>query len=162
MGLERKQKNLKTNKGFTLIELLITLVVLSIIAVITIVAINPIEQVRRAKDAANRQNAESFLSAISRYQALKERNPQIEYSTTSTNCSDIIAAGPVYDFVSLENEISEWFSQLITRTGSELYLGMNTQGGVKVCFKVNAFTSVAKVPRNGCSVSASSYLCLPE
>jgi prepilin-type N-terminal cleavage/methylation domain-containing protein len=153
---------LKTNKGFTLIELLVTLAVLSFIAVITIVAINPIEQVRRAKDAANRQNAESFLSAISRYQATKEKNPEIEYSTTSVDWSDIIEAGPVYNFTSLQNEISEWFSQLITRTGSELYLGMNAEGRTKVCYKVNAFTSVAKVPRNGCSISASSYLCLPE
>ncbi|MFZ5932472.1 MAG: type II secretion system protein [Patescibacteria group bacterium] len=148
-------------KGFTLVELLVTLAVLAILAVILIVAINPVEQLRRAKDAANKQNAENFLNAISRYQASKEKNPQIDYSTDSTDCRDIVQAGPVYDFTSLEDEISEWFSQLITKPSSELYVGIN-DAQVKVCYQVSAFTSVARVPQKGCSVLSISYLCLPE
>lgn len=161
LGKNQKNLNLKKQKGFTLVELLVTLAVLAIIAVVLITAINPIEQLRRAKDASNTQNAENFLSAIGRYQASKEKNPTIEYSTASVNCEDIVAAGPVYDFASLEDEISEWFSQLITKPGSELYVGIN-EDGVKVCYKVSAFANVAKVPQKGCSVSSANYLCLPE
>src|SRR3989337_3470454 len=112
-------------KGFTLVEILITLVLLAIIAMVALTAINPLEQVRRAKDSANMQNAKVFLNAISRYQATKEKDPEILASANSSDCQDIVSAGPVYDFVSLRDELSDWFGRIITEPGTELYTGFD-------------------------------------
>lgn len=149
-------------KGFTLVELLVTLVLLGILAVVALTAINPLEQVRRAKDGANMQNATNFLEAINRYQAIKEKDPQISASANSSDCQDIVSAGPVYDFISLRDELSDWFGGIITESGSELYAGFDGSGSTKVCFRVTSAASIAKVPRSGCTILPYSYLCLPE
>jgi len=149
-------------KGFTLVEILITLVLLAIIAVVALTAINPLEQVRRAKDSANMQNATSFLNAISRYQAVKEKDPQILASASSADCQDIISAGPVYDFTSLRDELSDWFGGVITESGAELYAGFDGNGSTKICFRVSSVANIAKTPQSGCTILPYSYRCLPE
>lgn len=149
-------------KGFTLVEVLIVLVLLAVLAVVTLVALNPLEQVRRAKDAANRENATALLNAIGRYQATTEKNPQILASANSTNCNDIVGAGPVSDLTSLGNELLDWFSQEITKADSLLYVGFEKEGRTRVCYKVTAISSITKVAQSGCGILPNSYLCLPE
>lgn len=149
-------------KGFTLIELLITLVLLAILASIALAALNPLEQTRRAKDSANMQNATNFLNAISRYQALEDKDPEILASAGSIDCQDIVTAGPVYDFTTLRNELSDWFAGLITTPGSELYVGLGGSGYSRVCFRVRASANTRKVPQAGCTILPYAYLCLPE
>lgn len=149
-------------KGFTLIELLISFLLLSVLAVIALVAINPLEQTRRAKDSANLQNATNFLNAISRYQAIEEKNPLVLASANTIDCEDIVTAGPVYDFNSLRNELSDWFSGIITNQGAELYVGIQENGYSRVCFRVGAVANTRKVSEMGCTVLPYSYLCLPE
>lgn len=148
-------------KGFTLVEILITLALLAIIAVVTLIAINPLEQLRRAKDSANLQNATSFLNAISRYQATKEKDPEILASANSSDCQDIVSAGPVYDFTSLRDELSDWFGRVITEPGTELYTGFDGNGSTRVCFRVSSVANIAKVPQFGCTILPYSYRCLP-
>lgn len=149
-------------KGFTLVEVLLVLFIIGIISVAIILTINPVEQLRKTKDASNRINAGTFSNAISRYQAVEEKSPIIVNSSATVDCRNIINAGPVYDFTSLRNEISDWFSLQITLSGSELYAGIDKDGRAKVCYKVDSLVSLSKVSQNGCTIFPSSYLCLPE
>lgn len=154
--------NLKMQKGFTLVELLVTLALLAILAVVALTAINPLEQLRRVKDSANMQNATNFLNAINRYQATKGKDPQILASANSSDCQDTVSAGPVYDYISLRDELSDWFGSVITEPGAELYTGFDGNGSIKVCFRVNSAANIAKTPQSGCTILPYSYLCFPE
>lgn len=149
-------------KGFTLVELLIVLVILAVLFAIAIAALNPVEQVKRAMDAANSENAHALLRAIGRYQATSEKNPELLVAANSTNCSNIIETGPVYNISSLENEVPEWFSQQITQEGDQLYVGISKDGRTKVCFRVGAVINIAKSQKEGCSTPPYYYLCIPN
>lgn len=149
-------------KAFTLIELLVVIALLGILAAVVLLSINPIEQFNRTKDASNKVNATNFLNAINRYQVAMMKNPTIINYSDTTTCSEIITAGPVFDFTSLSDELVGWFSQRITEPGSELYLGMDDGGNAKVCYKVQSIINVSKVPRFGCTVQLDPYLCFPE
>ncbi len=153
---------MKAQKGFTLVEILVVIVLLAIIAVAVIATINPLEQLRRAKDSAREQNAETLLSAINRYQAVREENPEILDSTDSISCEEIVQEAPVYDAGSLESELSSWFLKHITQTDSEVYVGFSDSGKVKVCYQVESSANKAKISDGGCSVSPFFYVCLPR
>ncbi|MBU0572609.1 prepilin-type N-terminal cleavage/methylation domain-containing protein [Patescibacteria group bacterium] len=153
---------MKIQKGFTLVEILVVIVLLAIIAVIVIATINPLEQLRRAKDSAREQNAETLLSAINRYQVTREENPEVLDSTDSISCEEIAQGAPVYEADSLESELSSWFLKHITQTGSEIYVGFNEEGNVKICYQVESSVSKSKISDGGCSVSPFFYMCLPR
>lgn len=149
-------------KGFTLVEMIIVIFVLSIIVLIVIAAINPIEQVKKMEDSANEANARELLSAINRFQALNEgKNPVIQNSANSYVCSDIVAAGPIFDTTPIANEISDWFIKHILKEGSELYAGF-VSGGAKLCYRVNSVKNIANSLENGCTDGYIHYLCLPH
>ncbi len=153
---------MKTIKGFTLVEVLVVIVLLAILAVAVIATINPLEQLRRAKDSSREQNAETLLSAINRYQVTREDNPAIFDSADSVSCEEIVQSAPVYDAGSLESELSSWFLKHITETGSEMYVGLNSDGKVKVCYQIEATANKSKVADGGCSLLPFFYACLPR
>lgn len=71
----KRAKALSLPKGFTMIELLIVIAVLGILAVAVLSAINPIEQINRGRDTSSKSDAEQLLSAIDRYNAMRELWP---------------------------------------------------------------------------------------
>jgi prepilin-type N-terminal cleavage/methylation domain-containing protein len=153
---------MKIQKGFTLVEILVVIILLAIIAVAVIATINPLEQLRRAKDSAREQNAETLLSAINRYQAIREESPEILDSTDSISCEEIVQGAPVYEADSLGSELSSWFLKHITQTDSEIYVGFSGEGEVKVCYQVESSVNKAKISDGGCNVSPFFYMCLPR
>jgi prepilin-type N-terminal cleavage/methylation domain-containing protein len=148
--------------GFTLIELLIVLFILAIITLIVIAALNPIEQLNKARDGGSRSNAENLLSAIERYQTANSEHPAIFALASSTDCNEIIQAGPVYDLSALDNELSDWFPKQLTEKGSELYVGMNQSGRTKVCYRVFSLANIESSSDVGCSEGYLYYNCLPQ
>ena len=143
-------------------ELLVSLAIIVVIAIIIFVVINPVEQLKKARDRANASNATTLLTAINRYVVTSQTTPVILDHAVSNECSIIISAGPVYDFTSLRNEVSDWFGNVITEPRSELYTGFGGGNEVKVCYRVESFANVQKAVDEGCTVLGFSYLCLPE
>lgn len=152
---------MKIKKGFTLVEVLIVLALIVIISLIVIATLNPLEQLNKARDSANDSNAANLLSAIERYQVTHDGEyPDIQTIASSEVCSEIINSGFVYDLVSLDSELPEWFTDEITREGSELYVGFMDR--TRVCYQVKSVRSIAQVAKSGCSIDTSFYLCLPK
>lgn len=150
-------------EGFTLTELLIVLALMAVIALVMIAAINPIEQVRKAKDAGRKIYAGELLKAIERYQATRKENPNLEPSTASLSCEEIVGGGPVLDISGLDGEVSSWFPGLITKEDSRLYVGLLPSFGLaKICHQVESAVNIAKAIQEGCFVSSKFYLCVPE
>ena len=145
-----------SSKGFTLVELLVSLAIIVTLAIIVLAVINPVEQLKKARDQANVSNATTFLSAIDRYSVTNEETPVILDSANSNVCSNIISAGAVYDFTSLRNEISDWFGNVITEPGAELYTGLGVGIETTVCYKVESFANVQRAVNDGCTISGFS------
>lgn len=153
---------MKIQKGFTLIEILAVIVFFVIIVAVIMITINPFEQARHAKDSAREQNSETLLSAIYRYQVIREGNPKILDSTDSVSCEEIVQGSPVFEADSLGSELSSWFLKHITQTDSEIYVGFSKGGRVKVCYQVESSVNKARISNGGCNVPPFFYMCLPR
>src|SRR3989338_8574737 len=146
-----------TARGFTLIELLICIALIAVIVVIVIAAINPLEQLNRAYDQANESNAGILLSAIDRYKAVQGKKPDIETQSESYDCQEIVEQGPVFDYLALRNELSDWFPKIVGETNKELFVGIDSQEKVKVCYRVQSVKEIGSYTTKGCNIAYLYY-----
>ncbi|MGI5826146.1 MAG: type II secretion system protein [Patescibacteria group bacterium] len=159
----------KLTRGFTMIELLIVIAVLGILAVAVLSAINPIEQINRGRDTSSKSDAEQLLSAIDRYNAMRELWPWQNVSsdedslswtqvtattpagTGGNGCSmlDNLAADPNNSNCPGTDEIKAAFVNRVTSpTYNALYISYGGGAGdsVYVCYspQSGSFTSDAQ------------------
>lgn len=152
------------NRGFTLIEMLIVIAVIGVLAVAVLSAINPIEQMRKARDTRRRSNAAELLNGLERYYATNETYPA-GFPTTTGSCPGTqVTSTLLTNTLVAEGELKAEFSTRIGKVGDELYVYLDADDLMHICYEVEAKANEATIdcPTVGTLTSAADYNCLPE
>ncbi len=148
----------KNGAGFTLIEMLIVIAIIGILAVAVLSAINPVEQMKKARDTRRRSNAAELLNGLERYYTTHEVYPT-GFPTSTGTCRGTLVSSTMVNTLVTEGELKPEFATRITTAGDELYVYLNGDDLMHICYEIEAKANVGDLD---CTVTTVNYACLPE
>jgi len=146
-----------TLKGFTLIEMLIVIAVIGILAVAVLSAINPVEQMKKARDTRRRSNAAELLNGLERYYTTHEEYPA-GFPTATGSCKGTQVTDAMAGTLVTEGELKTEFKTRIGTVGDELYVYLDGDELMHICYEVEAKANVGDVD----CTEGVDYACLPD